>query len=59
MKAYFEPKMNISSFDNADVITTSGGGITNKLTEGQAFAEIDYNNLKSETVQADKKIMSN
>ena len=45
MKAYFEPKMNISSFDKADVITTSGG-ITNKLSNnGQAFATIDYTKL--------------
>ena len=63
MKAYFEPKMNISSFDKADVITTSGGDISNKVVNnGQAFATVDYNNLKDlngTSVQANQQIMSN
>lgn len=58
MKAYFEPKMNISAFDKADVITTSGGAISNQLNDNQNFGKASYNAIKNglDSVSANTKM---
>ena len=46
MKAYFEPKMNISVFDTENVITTSGETPTPQPS-GKQYGVVDYSNLAS------------
>ena len=48
MKAYFEPKMNISVFDKADVVTTSGEieSQFDKTSSARTFGSTSYSNLK-------------
>lgn len=48
MKTYFEPKMNISVFDKADVVTTSDTGV-NSLTSNANFGKASYNGIKDGT----------
>ena len=46
MKAYFEPKINISVFDTENVITTSNnGGISEQLGSSNQYGVVDYSNL--------------
>ena len=48
MKAYFEPKMNISVFDTENVITTSNnGGISDQMQNNPQYGVVDYSALKS------------
>ena len=50
MKAYFEPKMNISVFDTENVITTSNGGvISDQLKTGKQYGLVDYTKLGNTT----------
>ena len=46
MKAYFEPKMNISVFDTENIITTSGETPTQQPT-GNQYGVVDYGDLAS------------
>ena len=48
MKAYFEPKMNISEFDAADVVTTSGNGV-DSLNGVKYVGSADYSAMKKAT----------
>ena len=48
MKAYFEPKMNISEFDAADVVTTSGNGVDSLKNAGNV-GSADYSAMKKAT----------
>ena len=51
MKAYFEPKMNISVFDAAEVVTTSGH-IPEQFdpdSENKTVGSVSYNDLASTT----------
>ena len=59
MKAYFEPKMNISVFDTENVITTSNnGGISEQLGSSNQYGVVDYSALKSTSVLSTKTNMT-
>ena len=45
MKAYFEPKMNISVFDAENVATTSGNGVDSLKNAGNV-GSADYSKMK-------------
>ena len=49
MKAYFEPKMNISVFEKADVVTTSGtlAGLfsSDAQQSGNNFYKMSFNDI--------------
>ena len=59
MKAYFEPKMNISVFDTENVITTSNnGGISEQLGNNPRYGVVDYSALKDTSELSASKNMT-